>query len=415
MSAASPHPDPSIRPADRRVSARVGAIAESATLAVDAKAKALKAAGRPVIGFGAGEPDFPTPGYIVDAAVAACRDPKNHRYTPAGGLPELKSAIAAKTLRDSGWAVEASQVLVTNGGKQAIYEAFAAILDPGDEVIVPAPYWTTYPESIQLAGGVAVEVVADETTGYKVSVEQLEAARTENTKVLLFVSPSNPTGAVYTRAEVEAVGRWAAEHGLWVLTDEIYEHLVYGDAEFVSLPVAVPELADKCIVVNGVAKTYAMTGWRVGWVIGPQDVIKAATNLQSHATSNVSNVAQVAALAAVSGDLSAVDEMRVAFDRRRQTIVRMLNEIPGVVCPVPEGAFYAYPSVKGLLGKELRGKRPQSSAELASLILDEVEVAVVPGEAFGTPGYLRLSYALGDEDLVEGVSRLQKLLGEVQV
>jgi aspartate aminotransferase len=414
MSAASPHPDPSIRPADRRVSARVGAIAESATLAVDAKAKALKAAGRPVIGFGAGEPDFPTPGYIVDAAVAACRDPRNHRYTPAGGLPELKSAIAAKTLRDSGWAVEASQVLVTNGGKQAIYEAFAAILDPGDEVIVPAPYWTTYPESIQLAGGVTVEVVADETTGYKVSVEQLEAARTENTKVLLFVSPSNPTGAVYTRAEVEAVGRWAAGHGLWVLTDEIYEHLVYGDAEFVSLPVAVPELADKCIVVNGVAKTYAMTGWRVGWVIGPQDVIKAATNLQSHATSNVSNVAQVAALAAVSGDLSAVDEMKVAFDRRRQTIVRMLNEIPGVVCPVPEGAFYAYPSVKGLLGKELRGKRPQSSAELASLILDEVEVAVVPGEAFGTPGYLRLSYALGDEDLVEGVSRLQKLLGEAQ-
>ena len=414
MTAATPHPDPSIRPADRRVSARVGAIAESATLAVDAKAKALKAAGRPVIGFGAGEPDFPTPGYIVDAAVAACRDPKNHRYTPAGGLPELKSAIAAKTLRDSGWAVDASQVLVTNGGKQAIYEAFAALLDPGDEVIVPAPYWTTYPESIQLAGGVTVEVVADETTGYKVSVEQLEAARTENTKVLLFVSPSNPTGAVYSRAEVEAVGRWAAEHGLWVLTDEIYEHLVYGDAEFVSLPVAVPELADKCVVVNGVAKTYAMTGWRVGWVIGPKDVIKAATNLQSHATSNVSNVAQVAALAAVSGDLSAVDEMRTAFDRRRQTIVRMLNEIPGVVCPEPEGAFYAYPSVKALLGKELRGKRPQTSAELASLILDEVEVAVVPGEAFGTPGYLRLSYALGDEDLVEGVSRLQKLLGEAQ-
>ncbi|WP_042420300.1 pyridoxal phosphate-dependent aminotransferase [Streptacidiphilus anmyonensis] len=414
MSAASPTPDASIRPADRRVSARVGAIAESATLAVDAKAKALKAAGRPVIGFGAGEPDFPTPDYIVEEAVAACRDPKNHRYTPAGGLPELKAAIAAKTLRDSGWAVDASQVLVTNGGKQAIYEAFAAILDPGDEVIVPAPYWTTYPESIALAGGVAVEVVADETTGYKVSVEQLEAARTENTKVLLFVSPSNPTGAVYTRAEVEAVGRWAAEHGLWVLTDEIYEHLVYGDAEFVSLPVAVPELADKCIVVNGVAKTYAMTGWRVGWVIGPQDVVKAATNLQSHATSNVSNVAQRAALAAVAGDLSAVDEMKVAFDRRRRTIVSMLNEIPGVLCPEPEGAFYAYPSVKALLGKEIRGRRPATSAELASLILDEAEVAVVPGEAFGTPGYLRLSYALGDDDLVEGVSRIQKLLSEAQ-
>ncbi|MFB6838841.1 pyridoxal phosphate-dependent aminotransferase [Streptomyces sp. NPDC056361] len=407
MSAATP-------PTERRVSARIGAISESATLAVDAKAKALKAAGRPVIGFGAGEPDFPTPDYIVEAAVEACRNPKYHRYTPAGGLPELKAAIAAKTLRDSGYEVDASQVLVTNGGKQAIYEAFAAILDPGDEVIVPAPYWTTYPESIRLAGGVPVEVVADETTNYRVSVEQLEAARTEKTKVVLFVSPSNPTGAVYSEADVEAVGRWAVEHGLWVLTDEIYEHLVYGDAKFVSLPAIVPELRDKCIVVNGVAKTYAMTGWRVGWIVGPKDVVKAATNLQSHATSNVSNVAQVAALAAVSGNLDAVAEMRAAFDRRRQTIVRMLNEIEGVYCPTPEGAFYAYPSVKGLLGKEIRGKRPASSVELAALILDEAEVAVVPGEAFGTPGYLRLSYALGDEDLVEGVSRIQKLLAEAR-
>ncbi|MFF1793361.1 pyridoxal phosphate-dependent aminotransferase [Kitasatospora sp. NPDC086009] len=412
MSASTPQPDSSVRPADRRVSARIGAIAESATLAVDAKAKALKAAGRPVIGFGAGEPDFPTPDYIVEAAVEACRDPKNHRYTPAGGLPELKAAIAAKTLRDSGYEVDASQVLVTNGGKQAIYEAFAAILDPGDEVIVPAPYWTTYPESVQLAGGVPVEVVADETTGYKVSVEQLEAARTENTKVVLFVSPSNPTGAVYTEAEARAIGEWALEHGLWVLTDEIYEHLVYGDAKFTSLPALLPELADKTIVVNGVAKTYAMTGWRVGWLIAPKDVVKAATNLQSHATSNVSNVAQRAALAAVSGDLAAVHEMRTAFDRRRKTIVKMLNEIEGVLCPEPEGAFYVYPSVKGLLGKEIRGTRPQSSAELAALILDEVEVAVVPGEAFGTPGYLRLSYALGDADLVEGVGRMQKLLAE---
>ncbi|MGP3927381.1 pyridoxal phosphate-dependent aminotransferase [Streptomyces sp. 8N616] len=411
MTAATP---PATSATDRRVSARIGAISESATLAVDAKAKALKAAGRPVIGFGAGEPDFPTPGYIVEAAVEACRNPKYHRYTPAGGLPELKAAIAAKTLRDSGYEVEAPQILVTNGGKQAIYEAFAAILDPGDEVIVPAPYWTTYPESIRLAGGVPVEVVADETTGYRVSVEQLEAARTERTKVVLFVSPSNPTGAVYAREQVEEIGRWAAEHGLWVLTDEIYEHLVYGDAEFSSLPALVPELRDKCIVVNGVAKTYAMTGWRVGWFIGPKDVVKAATNLQSHATSNVSNVAQVAAIAAVSGDLDAVEEMKTAFDRRRRTIVRMLNEIDGVVCPEPEGAFYAYPSVKGLLGKEIRGKRPQSSVELAEVILEEAEVAVVPGEAFGTPGYLRLSYALGDEDLVEGVSRLQKLLGEAK-
>ncbi len=411
MTAATPPAQP---PSERRLSARISAISESATLAVDAKAKALKAAGRPVIGFGAGEPDFPTPDYIVEAAVAAARDPKNHRYSPAGGLPELKSAIADKTLRDSGYRIEASQVLVTNGGKQAIYQAFAALLDPGDEVIVPAPYWTTYPESIRLAGGVPVEVTADETTGYRVSVEQLEAARTEKTKVVLFVSPSNPTGAVYPRAQVEEIGRWALEHGLWVLTDEIYEHLVYGDAEFSSLPVVVPELRDKCVIVNGVAKTYAMTGWRVGWVVGPQDVVKAATNLQSHATSNVSNVSQAAALAAVSGDLEAVAEMRTAFDRRRRTIVRMLNEIDGVVCPEPEGAFYAYPSVKALLGKEIRGKRPATSVELAALILEEVEVAVVPGEAFGTPGYLRLSYALGDDDLVEGVSRIQKLLAEAR-
>ncbi|MDT0443532.1 MULTISPECIES: pyridoxal phosphate-dependent aminotransferase [unclassified Streptomyces] len=399
-------------PVGRRVSARIGAISESATLAVDAKAKALKAAGRPVIGFGAGEPDFPTPEYIVEAAVAACRTPRFHRYTPPGGLPELKEALAAKTLRDSGYAADPAQILVTNGGKQAIYEAFAALLDPGDEVIVPAPYWTTYPESIRLAGGVPVEVVTDETTGYRASVAQLEAARTERTKVLLFVSPSNPTGAVYSREQTEEIGRWAAEHGLWVLTDEIYEHLVYGGASATSLPVAVPELADRCVVVNGVAKTYAMTGWRVGWLIGPKDVIKAATNLQSHATSNVSNVAQAAALAAVSGDLTAVERMREAFDRRRRTIVRMLNDIEGVECPEPEGAFYAYPSVKGLLGKEIRGRRPANSLELAGVLLEEAEVAVVPGEAFGTPGYLRLSYALGDDDLVEGVSRLQKLLGE---
>ncbi|MEU7749758.1 pyridoxal phosphate-dependent aminotransferase [Nonomuraea sp. NPDC049158] len=395
-----------------RISTRISAISESATLAVDAKAKAMKAAGRPVIGFGAGEPDFPTPDYIVEAAVAAARDPRFHKYTPAGGLPELKQAIAAKTRRDSGYQVEASQVLVTNGGKQAVYEAFATLLDPGDEVLVVAPYWTTYPEAIKLAGGVQVDVVTDETTGYLASVEQLEAARTERTKVLLFVSPSNPTGAVYSREQTEAIGRWAAANDLWVVTDEIYEHLVYGGAEFTSIATAVPELADRVVIVNGVAKTYAMTGWRVGWLIGPSDVVKAATNLQSHATSNVSNVAQMAALAAVSGDLSAVAEMREAFDRRRQAMVRLLNEIPGVFCPEPKGAFYAYPSVKELLGKELRGRRPQSSAELAELILEEAEVAVVPGEAFGTPGYFRLSYALGDDDLAEGVSRLAKLLAE---
>jgi aspartate/methionine/tyrosine aminotransferase len=397
--------------ADRaRVSARIGGIAESATLAVDAKAKALKAAGRPVIGFGAGEPDFPTPDYIVEAAVEACRDPRNHRYTPAGGLPELKQAIVDKTLRDSGYHVTAAQVLVTNGGKQAVYEAFATLLDPGDEVLLPAPYWTTYPEAIRLAGGVPVEVLADETQNYQVTPEQLQAAVTDRTKALLFCSPSNPTGAVDSPEQVEAIGRFVVENDLWVVTDEIYEHLTYGDTKTTSLPVAVPELADRCVVLNGVAKTYAMTGWRVGWMIGPVDVVKAATNLQSHATSNVNNVAQRAAIAALSGDLSAVAEMREAFDRRRQTMVRMLNEIPGVQCPEPTGAFYAYPSVKGVLGREVGGRTPTTSAELAEVILDAAEVAVVPGEAFGAPGYLRLSYALGDDDLVEGVTRIQKLL-----
>ncbi len=396
-------------PRSRRVSQRIGAIAESATLKVDAKAKAMKAEGRPVIGFGAGEPDFPTPDYIVEAAVAAARDPKNHRYTPAGGLPELKKAIVAKTLRDSGLEIEPAQVLVTNGGKQAIYAAFAAMIDPGDEVIVPAPYWTTYPESIALAGGVTVEVLADETQDYKVTVAQLEAARTDRTKVLLFVSPSNPTGAVYTADEIRAIGQWVEDNKLWVLTDEIYEHLVYDDIETGSLPVLCPFLADNCVIVNGVAKTYAMTGWRVGWMVGPTDLVKAATNLQSHATSNVANVSQRAAIAALEGDLSAVDEMKVAFDRRRKTIVSMLNEIDGIVCPVPGGAFYAYPSVKGLLGKEYDGRRIETSAELSEYILDQVEVAIVPGEAFGSPGYLRLSYALGDDDITEGITRLQKL------
>ncbi|HEY3260764.1 MAG TPA: pyridoxal phosphate-dependent aminotransferase [Pseudonocardiaceae bacterium] len=397
-----------------RISARIAAIAESATLAVDAKAKALRAAGRPVIGFGAGEPDFPTPQPIVDAAVAACTDQRNHRYTPAAGLPELRAAVAAKTRRDSGLEVAPSQVLITNGGKQAVYQACAALLDPGDEVLLPAPYWTTYPEAIALAGGVTVPVTADESAGYLVSLDALESARTPRTKALLFCSPSNPTGAVYPPEQVAAIGEWALEHGLWVVTDEIYEHLVYDGARHVSMPAVVPSLADRCVVVNGVAKTYAMTGWRVGWMIGPQDVINAAANLQSHLCSNVCNVAQRAALAAVTGPLDAVVEMRAAFDRRRRTIVGMLSDIPGVHCPVPQGAFYAYPSVKALLGRELRGVRPPSSMELAALVLEHAEVAVVPGEAFGTPGYFRLSYALGDDDLVTGVRRLGALLSEAR-
>jgi len=401
-------------PSGRRVSRRVGAIAGSATIAVDSKAKALKAQGRPVIGFGAGEPDFPTPGYIVAAAVSAAADPANHRYTPAAGLADLRKAIVTKTERDSGYEISPEQVLVTNGGKQAVYQAFATIIDPGDEVLLPAPYWTTYPEAITLAGGTSVEVFAGAEQDYLVTVEQLEAARTERTKALLFCSPSNPTGAVYPPEQVRAIGEWALAHGIWVVTDEIYEHLTYDGARSVSMPVEVPALADTCIVVNGVAKTYAMTGWRVGWMIGPRDAIAAATNLQSHLTSNVNNVAQRAAVAALSGDFAAVEEMKRAFDRRRRAMVGMLNEIPGVDCPTPRGAFYAYPSVRGVLGKTIRGTVPTTSAELADLILEEVEVAVVPGEAFGPSGYLRLSYALGDEDLAEGVGRIQKLLGEAR-
>ena len=393
-----------------RISRRVGAITESATLAVDARAKALQAAGEPVIGFGAGEPDFPTPDYVVEAAVAAARDPKWHRYTPAGGLPELKEAIVAKTLRDSGYEVLAGQVLVTNGGKHAVYNTFEALLNPGDEVLLPAPFWTTYPEPIALSGGTSVILPTDESTGFRVTVDQLEAARTPATKALVFVSPSNPTGSVYPEAEVRAIGEWALEHGIWVVTDEIYEHLTYGDHQFHSMPTLVPELANTCVVLNGVAKTYAMTGWRVGWMIGPSDVIKAATNLQSHSTSNVANVSQRAALAAVAGDLDAVAMMRDAFDRRRRTIHRMLNEIPGVSCLEPEGAFYAFPSFKGVLGREIAGRRPTTTTELAEVILDEAKVAIVPGEAFAAPGYARLSFALGDDDLAEGIDRIGQLL-----
>jgi aspartate/methionine/tyrosine aminotransferase len=406
------HPAPAGAP--RRASERVAGISPSATLAVDAKANELKAAGRPVIGFGAGQPDFPTPGYIVAAAQAACAERANHGYTAASGQPALREALAQKTARDSGYRVEPSQVVVTNGGKQAVYSAFAALCDPGDEILLPAPYWTTYPESISLAGGVPVQVTADESNGYLVSVEQLEAARTVRTKALLFNSPANPTGAVYPAELVSEIGRWAYEHGIWVVTDEIYEHLVYDGTNAPSMPVLVPELAEQTLVLNGVAKTYAMTGWRVGWVIGPPDMTKALTNLQSHLCGNVSNVAQRAALAAVAGPLDAVREMGAAFDRRRRTIVERLSAIPGVTCPTPQGAFYAYPSVRELLGREIRGKRCASSVELAALMLEEAEVAVVPGEAFGTPGYFRLSYALGDDNLAEGVRRMAEFLGEAR-
>lgn len=395
---------------NRRISARIGAIAESATLAVDAKAKALMAAGRPVIGFGAGEPDFATPEHIVEAAVAAARDPKWHKYSPTPGLPALRQAIVDVTARDNGVTIAAEQVLVTNGGKQALFNAFASIIDDGDEVLLPSPYWTTYPESIALAGGVSVVVPTDETVGYRTNPAQLDEFVTDRTKALVFVSPSNPTGAVYSPAEIEAIGQWAKQRGIWVISDEIYQHLVYGDTEFASILSLVPDLADTCILVNGVAKTYAMTGWRVGWMIAPADVTKAATNLQSHSTSNVSNVSQVAALAALTGGLDDVLRMRGAFDVRRQLMVGMLNDIPGVVCPNPEGAFYAYPKVTDLLGIEIDGVVSNSSAQLAAFILERAEVAVVPGEAFGTPGYMRLSYALGDDDIRTGLTRMKDLL-----
>ena len=395
-----------------RVSRRIAAIAESATLAVDAKAKALQAAGEPVIGFGAGEPDFPTPAHIVEAAVAACRDPRNHKYSPAGGLLELKEAIVDKMIRDSDLHVTPRQVLVTNGGKHAVYNTFATLLDPGDEVLLPAPYWTTYPEPIVLAGGVPVVLPTDERTGFRVTIDQLDAALTNRTKALMFVSPSNPTGAVYPIEEVEAIGRWAAEQGIWVITDEIYEHLTYGAHRFGSMPTLVPEIRDRCVVLNGVAKTYAMTGWRGGWMLGPEDVITAATNLQSHQTSNVANVSQRAAIAALRGDLSAVADMRDAFYRRGQTMWKLLSGIEGVTCMEPEGAFYAFPNLTAYLDRPIRGRMASTSAELCGLLLDEAKVAIVPGEAFAAPGYARLSFALGDDDLGEGCRRIADLLAE---
>jgi len=394
---------------DSRISKRIAAIAESATLKVDAKAKALQAEGRPVISYAAGEPDFPTPAHIVEAASKAVLDPKNHRYTPAVGLPDLREAIAQKTLRDSGTEVTASQVVVTNGGKQAVYQAFAVLLDAGDEVLLPTPYWTTYPEAIALAGGKTVKVFAGSEQGYKVTVEQLDKAKTARTKVLLMCSPSNPTGAVYSKEEIAAIGNWAHQNDLWVITDEIYQNLVYDGGKAYSITEVVPEMIDKTIMVNGVAKSYAMTGWRLGWMAGPADAMKAAANLQSHLTSNVNNIAQKAALAALTGPQDEVQNMLQAFDRRRKLAVSELGKIENWLAPMPQGAFYVYSDVRGLLGKSWAGKQINTSLELCDLILEKAEVALVPGEAFGPSGYVRMSYALGDEPIVEGIKRLQKL------
>jgi aspartate aminotransferase len=391
------------------ISRRANAVEPSATLAITAKANQLRAAGKPVIGFAAGEPDFATPSLIVEAAKRAASDPKSHRYSPSAGQPALREAIAAKTLRDSGYAIEPSQVVVTNGGKHAVYQTCQVLLDPGDEVLLPAPYWVTYPEAISLAGGVPIFLPTDESTNFTVSMDQLDAAVTDRTKMLIFVSPSNPTGAVYTEEQVRQIGEWAADRGIWVMTDEIYEHLVYGSAEFHSMPVLAPRIAERCVVVNGVAKTYAMTGWRVGWMIGPEEVSAGATRLQSHLSSNVNNIAQAAALEAVTGSLDAVDAMRNAFDTRRRLMFDMLNAIEGVTCVEPQGAFYAFPNMTGLLNRSLGGSTAATTMELAALLLEEVNVAIVPGEAFGAPGYARLSFALSDEDLLEGIGRVAAL------
>jgi len=395
---------------EARISTLVGAIAPSATLTIDAKARALRAQGVKVVSFGAGEPDFPTPDYIVAAAVEAARQPASHHYSAVQGLQPLREAVAAKTARDSGLTVTPAQVLITNGGKQAIANTFLTLLDPGDEVIVPAPYWVTFPEAVALAGGVPVPILTTVAGGFRATVEQLEEVRTPRTKAILFVSPSNPTGAMYSRAEVEAIGRYAVERGLWVVTDEMYEHFVYGGRDAPSMPVVVPELADRCVVINAVSKAFAMTGWRVGWLIAPADVAAAATNLQSHTTSNVSNLSQAAALAALTGSLDFTATMRAAFDGRRRKMHELLAAIPGVTCVEPEGAFYAFPSFEGVLGRDIGG-RPQTTLELAEVLLEEAAVAIVPGEAFGAPGYARLSYALGDDELVEGLTRLAEALG----
>lgn len=388
---------------------RINGLAPSATMAVDAKAKALKAAGEPVIGFAAGEPDFPTPAHIVEAAQRAAADPAMHRYTPATGLAPLREAVAERARRD-GLDVTADMVVITNGGKHALYNVFMALIGPGDEVLVPAPYWVSYPEQIGLAGGTSVPVLADAASGFRVSVEQLEAARTSRTKALVFVSPSNPTGAVYPSAEVAAIGDWAAEHGIWVITDEIYRALVYGDARFTSLPVVAPRAAPRTIIVDGLAKTYAMTGWRVGWSIAPPVISAGIAKLQTQLCSNVNNVAQAAAIAALTGPQDAVEEMRLAFDRRRRLAVGLLRGIPGLEVVEPEGAFYVYPSVRGLIGSTIAGRTITSSLQFADVLLDAVKVAVVPGEGFGSDASFRLSYALSDADLEEGITRIAQVV-----
>lgn len=398
----------------RILSDRINKVAPSATLAVDGKAKAMKAAGIDVVSFGAGEPDFPTPSYIVEAAAIACRDPRNYRYTATAGLLELREAIAKKVKRDSGYDVSPDQIVVTNGGKQAVYEACQILLNDGDEVIIPSPYWTSYPEAVKLAGGVPVAVMSGADRGFEPDIDALEAARTPRTKAIIVTSPSNPTGAIWSAETIRAIGKWALKNHIWVLSDEIYEHLHYDGVKTSYIGVEVPEIREQLLILNGVAKTYAMPGWRVGWMVAPRDVAACAVKLQSHMTSNVSNISQRAAIAAVGGSLDVVSTMCESFSNRRKAIVEALNNIDGVTCPLPHGAFYAFANVESLLERKL-GKNhevPHTSSNLAQMLLDEAHVAAVPGEAFGAPGYLRFSCALSDEQLAEGMRRMKQWIEE---
>jgi aspartate aminotransferase len=394
-----------------RISERLAALGASPTMAITMRAAELRAEGVPVIGFGAGEPDFPTPEHIVAAAQEAAADPRNHRYSPARGLPELREAVAATTTAETGLDVDPGQVTITNGAKGAVYGAMAALLDPGDEVLLPAPYWVSYPAAAELFGATVVTVSTTAADRFRVTPDRLEAARSSRTRLLVFCSPGNPTGMVYTDDEMAAIGEWAVRHGVWVLTDEIYRSFVFGESAFSSMPVTAPDTASRCVVVDGVAKTFAMTGWRVGWLIAPPEVADAVGRLQSHSTSNVSNVSQRAALAALTGPRESVAAMLTAFDRRRRTMFDMVSSVDGVTCLEPEGAFYAFPSVEGLLGRPLGQRHSSTAAELAEALLEEARIAVVPGEAFGTSGHLRLSFALGDDELVEGLERFAAAVG----
>lgn len=376
-------------------------------MAISNRARELRAEGKDVISFGAGEPDFPTPEHIVAAAARAAHDPANHRYTANPGLPPLRKAVAEYTASYSGVQVDPSEVVITNGAKQAVFQTFAALIDPGDEVLLPSPYWVTYPAGLELSGGVPVTVPSGPDTGFKVTVDDLEAARTDRTVALVFVSPSNPTGVVYSEEEAAEIGKWARDNDIWVIADEIYQRLVYTTDVAPSIVAATPRL-ENWMIINGVAKSYAMTGWRVGWMIGPQDIIDAAARHQSHATSNVANVSQQAALAALTGDQATVEEMRVAFDSRRKLMYSMVTAIPGVECVEPDGAFYVFPDVSGVLGG-----RFDTSAALAEGILEEAGVAVVPGESFGAPGFLRFSYALGEDEIRRGVERIAAMIGSL--